>query len=353
MTGSGGIPYTQFSNVESNELHYPLLYLYRRRGKDAWGHGYHRGGKSIELAFKPHLTGFIFMLLWNHGAEFSNMQGGSGGLGASAVRFKLARGADIDAKFQEGIMPQDVDDFPVEVLAAKSSNLIQPNDMMYYGVPGGAGYGDPIKREPERVQADIRDGILSPAHALKFYGVVMKNDLSEEDANKRHKPGNNLEVDVKATEAERKKIRENRLAYSKYVDDYEAFELPENEERSDAPSREGAKVAEPVKDLFEVGLSLKIVRDADKKHYWACNECGHVYCPSDGEPKLNAKMRIGRLKEFSHPTGEMAGREPPRFLSRQFYCPSCALLFTTELARADDPIVRDVEYDPDWLDGLE
>jgi acetone carboxylase gamma subunit len=48
----------------------------------------------------------------------------------------------------------------------------------------------------------------------------------------------------------------------------------------------------------------------------------------------------------------MAGREPPRFLSRQFYCPSCAMQFATEMARADDPILNDITYDEDWLASL-
>jgi N-methylhydantoinase B len=155
ITGSGGIPYTQFSNVETNELHYPLLYLFRRLAKDAWGHGYHRGGRSIELAFKPHETGFIYMLLWNHGAEFANSGGICGGLGASAVRFKLARDTDIGERHARGEMPQSIDDFSNETLAAKSQNVVNPTDVVYFGVPGGGGFGDPIKREPERVLANI------------------------------------------------------------------------------------------------------------------------------------------------------------------------------------------------------
>jgi hypothetical protein len=336
ITGSGGIPYTQFSNVETNELHYPMLYLHRRLGKDAWGHGYHRGGRSIELTFKPHKTGMIYMLLWNHGAEFSNGAGISGGLGPSAVRFKVARNTDIDEKFQAGDVPESIDEFPTEVLRAKSENLLGCDDLVFFGVPGAGGYGDPIKREPERVLADVAAGILSPEHAARFYGVVCK--------------GEEPEVDINATEAERARIRETRLTYGRYLEDWEKLAPPERETPSSKEvSREQQSPLGPLRDLFAVGMGLKVVRDSENKHWWACSDCGHVYCIAAECPKRNALVRIGYLSEMSHPTAEMARRDPPRFFHRQFYCPECALQFTTEMARADDPIIADIVYDPAWL----
>ncbi len=338
ITGSGGIPYTQFSNVETNELHYPLLYLYRRLAKNAWGHGYHRGGRSIELAFKPHRTGFMYMLLWNHGAEFSNSQGMAGGLGASAVRFKVARNSNIEEKFKAGEMPSGVDEFPNEVLKAKSENMLGGADIVYFGVPGGAGYGDPIKREPERVLENIKEGILSSEDALRFYGVVVKGG----------------KVDKKATEAERRKVRETRLACGRYLDEWD--ELSPREKEEPGPKREPRdrfSPSEPVRDLFEVGMALKIVRDKDRKHWWVCTDCGHVYCSAEKSPKEHSLIRVGYLSEMSHPTAEMARRDPPRFFHRQYYCPGCALMFATEMGRSNDPVVEEIVYDPDWLSGLE
>jgi N-methylhydantoinase B len=337
ITGSGGIPYTQFSNVETNELHYPLMYLYRRLAKDAWGHGYNRGGRSLELAFKPHKTGFMYMLLWNHGAEFSNSGGIAGGLGASAVRFKVARNSTIEEKFAAGEVPEDIDEFENEVLKAKSENMLTANDLVYFGVPGGGGYGDPIKRETDRVMADVEAGILSVDEAKKFYGVVVSGG----------------KVDEKATEAEREGIRNTRLSKGRFLDELDELTPPETEEA--ASERKDVKKhspAEPLKELFEVGMSLKVVRDADGKHWWVCADCGHVYCPVEGEPKEHSLIRVGYLSDFSHPTAEMARRDPPRFFQRQFYCPNCALMHVNEMARANDPVLRDLEYDPEWLGSL-
>jgi N-methylhydantoinase B len=53
--------------------------------------------------------------------------------------------------------------------------------------PCGGGYGDPFERDPERVLADVLDGLVSVTSARELYGVV----ISEADR----------EVDLEATEA--------------------------------------------------------------------------------------------------------------------------------------------------------
>jgi N-methylhydantoinase B len=340
ITGSGGIPYTQFANVESQELHYPFLYLFRRLSPDAWGHGRYRGGRSVELAFTPHRTDFIWMLLWNHGAEFANSGGVSGGLGASAVRFKHAKGSDIAERWKAGIMPQSIDDFPNEVLKAKSNNMLHPSDVIYFGVPGSSGYGDPLLREPERVLADVAEGILSPDHALRFYGVVVEGDPPE--------------VDLPATEAARAKVRELRSTRGRYLDEWDRLVPPEPDVPLPRRSpRTKWNPPGPLRALFAVGLGLQIARDASRGHWWVCSECGHVHCPADHNPKEHVLIRVGYLSEMSHPTAEMARRDPPRFFQRQFYCPSCVLMFDNEMARAEDAILSSIEYDMGWLSSLE
>jgi len=41
---------------------------------------------------------------------------------------------------------------------------------------GGAGYGSPLEREPERVAADVREGLVTPERARSVYGVVVDAD---------------------------------------------------------------------------------------------------------------------------------------------------------------------------------
>ena len=50
------------------------------------------------------------------------------------------------------------------------------------------------QREPERVLADVREGVLSPEAAERDYGVVLKRD------------GGDFVVDAAATQARRAKV---------------------------------------------------------------------------------------------------------------------------------------------------
>ena len=60
---------------------------------------------------------------------------------------------------------------------------------------GGGGYGDPLERPAEIVQADVLDGRVSAAGAARDYGVVVTPDGA---------------LDVAATEALRSQLRDAR-----------------------------------------------------------------------------------------------------------------------------------------------
>ena len=72
------------------------------------------------------------------------------------------------------------------------------------GTSGGGGYGDPLKRDPERVKEDVVDDYVSLERAEIDYGVVLKivdAELAE------------YEVDSAATESARSKIAAQRVAW--------------------------------------------------------------------------------------------------------------------------------------------
>jgi N-methylhydantoinase B len=48
--------------------------------------------------------------------------------------------------------------------------------------PSGGGYGDPRERDPRRVLEDVRDGYFSSATARRDYGVVIRKDLTLDEA---------------------------------------------------------------------------------------------------------------------------------------------------------------------------
>ncbi|HBY97171.1 MAG: hydantoinase B/oxoprolinase family protein [Ardenticatenaceae bacterium] len=75
------------------------------------------------------------------------------------------------------------------VLKSKGVDRLQQNDLVSLRLPGGAGYGDPLERDPALVLRDVRDGKISLDAALREYGVVLDS--------------RNWRVDEAATEAER------------------------------------------------------------------------------------------------------------------------------------------------------
>ena len=46
-------------------------------------------------------------------------------------------------------------------------------DMIRLELPGGGGHGDPRRREPALVAADVADGLISRESAEEDYGVTL------------------------------------------------------------------------------------------------------------------------------------------------------------------------------------
>jgi N-methylhydantoinase B len=84
----------------------------------------------------------------------------------------------------------------VEELGPKPGHIpLSARDVLGYAFQGGGGYGDPIKRDPEAVLADIANGHETERAAAAYYGVVVKDHA----------------VDTDATAGRRDEIRSERL----------------------------------------------------------------------------------------------------------------------------------------------
>ncbi len=316
LCGSGAIPYTQFANVESAERNYPILYLFRRVARDAFSFGRWRGGQALEFAFKLHGTPAAMLLLWCHGAELPNVLGICGAGPSAGARFLLARDAGVQAAWSQGRLPTELEEFEFDALPAKTEALIGPDDVVLFGVPGGAGYGDPLERDPQAVAADVRFGRLSPEAARNFFGVALDGRGA---------------VDAPGTRKLRGEMIERRRAEAS---------------RPEAVCRERADG--PI--VVDAGDGL-CVREAAGRLVWACTKCGHVYCGAGDNPRQVAAVRLGRINDVGHPFGQLVRAERPRFFLREFFCPECLLRFAVEVARPNaDPPLFAIEYDPDWLE---
>ena len=78
-----------------------------------------------------------------------------------------------------------------EEMSSKFVRTMRQGEVFRAEMAGSGGYGDPIKRDPQAVARDVRQGNVTRAHALAAYGVVIADD--------------GFEIDLAATALERSK----------------------------------------------------------------------------------------------------------------------------------------------------
>ena len=199
---TGGImctPRGQSPTVERTEHDLPILYLFRRELQDSGGAGEYRGGVGGEIAWKPHDVGGpqapdipLELTLTSFGVAFPPVQGINGGLPPNSNRYQISQDSDIADRLADGQIPEDISELgDPDVLPPKYEIQQQEDDVFQLSWGGGAGLGDPIDRDPERVLEDFVDGYVSREMARSTYGVVIDGE------------GLNAEVDADATAARR------------------------------------------------------------------------------------------------------------------------------------------------------
>ncbi len=55
-------------------------------------------------------------------------------------------------------------------LGATSAFTLMEGDLVEIHLPGGGGWGDPRRRKRSSIEADVEDGLISPAFARERYG---------------------------------------------------------------------------------------------------------------------------------------------------------------------------------------
>lgn len=301
-------PICRIPNVEHNEQSFPLLVLYRRENTDSGGAGKYRGGNSAVVGFIPHGTDEIIQDTESSGAAIPTAPGLFGGYPACTNAYEFVRNSDIHAWFRKRRMPSDISDLAGEpvLLQLRELDIRQgPTDVYAVAFAAGAGYGDPIERDPERVRKDVELGDISLKAAREIFRVVLTGD--------------DLRVDHDATAALRRQALVERLGRE-----------PQPPRRDRAPM------------LTHVTESLDLVQEDGQKRL-ACSRCGVVLCSARENYKAHA-VRIDRPIQTANP---LIG-EPKRFIDadvafRQFYCPACGGLIENEVCRADDPLLWDIE----------
>ena len=172
---SGG-SYMSCPNVEWMELHYPLLYLFRRHAKDSAGAGVFRGGVGVESAHMLHDApqGKLRGVAYGVAGLRNSGHGIFGGYPGAPSLMMLLENTNV-----QKIM--ETNRSPVDVLELGGSSRLLPycnfelgqQDVLYMRVASGGGYGDPLERDPDLVYKDVINGLVSRDAARAIYGVVL------------------------------------------------------------------------------------------------------------------------------------------------------------------------------------
>jgi len=302
-------PICRIGNVEHNEQSFPILTLYRRENTDSGGAGKYRGGNSAITAFIPHGTSEMWHETESSGAAIPTAPGLFGGYPACTNAYDFRRNTDILQRFRERRMPDDIGEVSgqEELLQLRQIDIRQgPADIYEVAFAAGAGYGDPIERDPEAVRRDVENGDISHAAARDVFRVALVGD------------DDSPVIDGAGTAALRRQALVERLG---------------REPRIHA-------VRHPM--VRRVTETLDLVSAGGRTHL-ACSRCGWLLCRVGENYKAHA-LRIDRPIQAANP---LIG-DPRRFIDadvefRQFYCPECGGLLENEVCRAHDPLLWDIQ----------
>jgi N-methylhydantoinase B len=300
--GQARTPICKLPNVEHTEQSFPVLFLYRKEIRDSGGAGKWRGGLSAESCFIPHGTDRITHDTLSSGNAIPTSTGMMGGYPGAVNRYRFLRDSNVLETMKQSKLVNDIDQLEgeSETLQLRQQDFAQnPADVYAVLWSAAGGFGDPLERDPERVQADVENGDVSAEAAREIYGVVLD--------------------DPRATALERDRLRFGRIG-----------------------KRSGRKLEG---DLRLRATESLAVRQDGKGAHWCCAKCATDL----GSLAQNYKAGCVRKDLPVSASNPIVG-DPRRFIDplpqfRQFCCPGCGLVIENEIAIADEPLLVDVQLE--------
>ena len=146
--------------VEANEAITPVVFWRKELRPDSGGAGTERGGlgQIIEIGG---IDGIPFDVLAMFEKCDNAPRGREGGKDGWKGRVSLKSGKQLRGKGRQSI---------------------PPDDRLVLELPGGAGFGEAMKRAPARVASDVLNGYITRESAERDYGVALDADLSVDEA---------------------------------------------------------------------------------------------------------------------------------------------------------------------------
>ncbi|HET7671484.1 MAG TPA: hydantoinase B/oxoprolinase family protein, partial [Burkholderiales bacterium] len=295
--GQARTPICKLPNVEHTEQSFPVLFLYRKEITDSGGAGKFRGGLSAESCFIPHGTDRITHDTLSSGNAIPTSTGMMGGYPGAVNRYQFKRDTDILERMKRSALVNDISEVSgkEETLGLRQQDFSQnPADVYAVLWSAAGGFGDPLERDPAKVQADVDNGDVSEKAALEIYGVVLGDEAAtrrrRQEIRARRVQGHKIEA--KKLDGKARLVTENLAIYGRHYG-----------------------CAKCAQDLGPISHNYK------------------TYCARNDLPIQASNPIVGEPQRFIDPTPQL----------RQFCCPACGLLIENEIAVSEDPLLKDVE----------
>ena len=306
---------TRMPDAETEEQDRPILFLYRSELKDSGGAGRWARGVGPVAAQVTHGADEIRHDVSACGFAIPTSGGLFGGYPGAANLIVEKRNSNVRDFFANGVIPDSLEslDGDLTTVQPKMNNLRQgPADVHEFRLSAGGGYGDPLLREPERVQEDIELGYVSREAAADIYGVMIDD---------------NGKVARSQTDARRLRMRTERIGAPprRTIEEGDGYRVSEYLVLKPATETDGEN------------------KDDMKMH---CRMCDNAIC---GMTENYKDAVVYRRLPLS--AGGSLMNDPTLYVDagielRQFVCPGCGTLLETEVACESDSILRDIELSP-------
>jgi len=153
--------------VEIMEQAFPILYRKYALREGSGGAGEKRGGFGLEYEIELRRGAARASFVMDHGRF--GPQGALGGADGAPNRVTV---------WQNG------EPYIPEHLSKEQDIPMGPGDRVHVCTPGGGGYGNPLRRDPEAVLEDVRLERYTVAEADEIFGVVISGDPVSVDKDK-------------------------------------------------------------------------------------------------------------------------------------------------------------------------
>lgn len=94
--------------------------------------------------------------------------------------------------------------------------------------------------------------------------------------------------------------------------------------------------------MMQVSDALELVQDGGERRF-RCLRCGESLGAATNNYKLTALIEQSPVTEANPHVGDPSRYVDEPLVWRRFYCPGCGVVLDTEVARAQDPPLWDIE----------